>query len=45
MLLQAMVVTIVEPKEDKELRTAVWLALLILISVFLIGAVVLANFL
>lgn len=35
-----------EPKEDKELRTAVWFALLGLIAVFLlIGAVVLANFL
>ena len=35
-----------EPKEDKELRTAVWLVLLVLIAVsLLIGAVVLANFL
>ena len=35
-----------EPKEDKELRTVVWFALLGLIAAFLlIGAVVLATFL
>jgi hypothetical protein len=35
-----------EPREDKELRSAVWFALLGLVAVFLlIGALVLATFL